>query len=261
MAINKFGREQRTAGGVTRITYPVTLGIPPTITDMLTEISYPVDVMVDGVKQYGTEVKADGWYVKNYMMDFNPDHAPALDSNGNVQFVVDIIKDQPDACDYPLSVGLVSDVAMSPIVWNVNKLTETKYQFTLSNLMPGSNRFWVVMSEEGCPTYTLPFEIENTSTAPQQRMPQQYSGQYVAAQPVPQQYQQPVQQQYQQPVQQQYQQPVQQQYQQPVQQQYQQPVQQQYQQPVQQQYQQPVQQQYQQPVQQLQAQQSQVFKL
>lgn len=285
ISINKFGREERTAGGVTRLTYPVTLGMPASITDMVTEISYPVDVIIGGAKQYTADVKTGAWYVKNYIMDFNPDHVPALDAYGNVQFIVDITKDQPDACDYPLCVSLVPEIAGSPTAWQVSKLTETKYCFTLSNLMPGTNRFWVVMNEEGCPSYSLPFEIENTSVqaAPQPAPQQQYQQpvQY-AQQPMQQQYQQvaqqpvqPVQQPMQQPMAQPVQQPMQQVQQQPmVQQQYQQPapVQQMQQQPIvqqpaQQQYQQVVQQpapqQYQQPVAQQPApqQQAKVFKL
>jgi len=253
MSIDKFERTERTAGGITRITYPVTLGIPPTITDQVSEITYHVDVMISGEKQSSQCVKANAWYVKNYIMTIDADPQNALDAYGNVQFVVNVEKDQPDGADYPINVQIVSESPMSPISWSSSKITETKYQFKVANLMPGVNRVWIVMNEEGCPTINMPFEIENTgaSTTLAERG---VKHQQTMLQPV-QQYQQPVQQvQYQQPIQQ-YQQPVQQvQYQQPIQQ-YQQtvPVQQPYQ-PVQQQYQQPV------PAQRFQYQQAQVFR-
>lgn len=281
MAIDEFDRTEKTAGGVTRVTYPVTLRIPPTITDQITEISYPIDVMIDGEKQSTQNVTANAWYVKNYIMTIDADPDKALDAYGNVQFVVNVDKDQPDGSDYPINVQIVPESPMSPITWSSSKITETKYQFKVANLMPGANRVWIVMNEEGCPTINLPFELENsgaaTAVAPQapQAAPAQY--QAVPQQPVQQvQYQQPMQQAA--PQQQYYQQAAPAQYQQPVpQQQYQQVVPQQqqyyqqaapapqYQQATPAQYQQPAQPQYQQVQQQVaqqpyQYQQAQVFK-
>ena len=277
MAIDDFDRTEKTAGGITRVTYPVTLSIPPTITDQVSEINYPIDVLISGEKQSSQNVKANAWYVKNYIMTIDADPKNALDAYGNVQFVVNVEKDQPDGADYPINVQIVPESPMSQISWNSSKITETKYQFKVANLMPGTNRVWIVMNEEGCPTINMPFELENTGASAKhqaavepQPAQQQYQQAAPAQQPMQQvQYQQAAQpQQYQQaapaqqPMQQvQYQQAAQpQQYQQaapaqqPMQQvQYQQPAQQQYQQaapaqqPMQQvQYQQPAQQQYQQ---------------
>ncbi|MCM1450943.1 MAG: hypothetical protein NC102_01625 [Clostridium sp.] len=229
MTIDEFDRTEKTASGITRVSYPVTLRIPPTITDQVTEITYPIDVIIGGEKQSSQNVVANAWYVKNYIMTIDADPDNALDAYGNVQFVVNVEKDQPDGADYPINVQIVPEAPMSPITWSSSKITETKYQFKVANLMPGANRVWIVMNEDGCPTINMPFELENSGAATAVIVPeQQPTVQPQAAPAAAAQYQavpqQPVQQvQYQQAVpQQQYQQAVPQQMQQAAPQQYQQ---------------------------------------
>ncbi len=79
------------------------LTIPEDLPDALTRLSYPVNIIYDGIKLPVTDIMADAWHYKYINVNFN--NAETILENGDASFMINITKEvlvgEPD---YPFSL-------------------------------------------------------------------------------------------------------------------------------------------------------------
>lgn len=141
------------------VQYDCTLGIPSSLPDEITELSYPMQIVSDGLRFAETEMKVNAWHCKYLNVDIIKSETTI--SNGTVSFTFNINAERlPNEDFYPISVNIMLDsVYPEP---ELQKISETRYKCTVMNLIPGANYITIAILEQGCPPTLAPYTFKYT---------------------------------------------------------------------------------------------------
>lgn len=143
------------------IEYQCDLSIPQNLPDEITDFSspyaYSFQVISDGIKFPVYTVKVNAWYVKHFIIDLVKPETKII-KKGTISFTIDINdqKSIDDKYDYHKIVKIIPDT----IDYVPNKISDTRYEFEVSDLNYGVNDLTIEVMEEGCPPSTFDIRIE-----------------------------------------------------------------------------------------------------
>lgn len=136
------------------------LRIPASLTDEVSQHTYPFHVVYDGLLSPAIPVKINAWYYRYLSVNIN--EAESSISQGNLSFTFNIEADHlPGEAVYPVTADLVSD----SLHYDLEKLSETRYKCKVYGLPEGQNNVVVRIQEQGCPPTFCPFEVTYTKAA------------------------------------------------------------------------------------------------
>lgn len=165
LSIDRTSRETKDTDSGNFVIYTCTLNIPDSLPDVLTTINYkPVKISYDGISLFDTEIPVKAWHLKYYNVD--PIESETTINDGVVSFTFNINAQRIiGEGDYPFDVKYDSD----NLIITFEKLSETRYKCTITNLMEGNNNLNIIVKEKGCPPSVFPFDIEYTKPAPKSK--------------------------------------------------------------------------------------------
>lgn len=121
------------------------LKFPQNLTDEIAEISYPIQIVSDGLKFPVVILKANAWHYKYFTIQINEKSV----SKGTASFTFDIIAERFSDDDvYPFVVNIETD---STLFHELENLSSIRYKCTLYDLQEGSNDITIEILEKGCP--------------------------------------------------------------------------------------------------------------
>ena len=143
------------------VAYYCMLTIPPTLSDETQEVQYKARAVYDGLISAPFIFYAKEWYYKYF--NINIDDVETKINNGNLFFTFDISADKlPGEEDYPSTVNVKS----GDLPVKLEKLSETRYKCSVSNLKDGINVVTIQIQEPGCPPSEYPLEVTYNKPAP-----------------------------------------------------------------------------------------------
>lgn len=147
------------------IQYNCVLNIPESLPDEMygdarNEITYPMQVVYDGLKSPLIPFKVKAWHYKYFNVDVND--AETSISQGTLSFTFNINAERnPGEAVYPTSVNIQTD----SLICELEKISETRYKCKVLSLNEGNNNIVVQILEDGCPPASFPFEVTYTKPA------------------------------------------------------------------------------------------------
>jgi hypothetical protein len=154
-------RVAKTASFGSSVIYYCTLTIPDRLSDETKDIRYKAQAVYDGLISAPVEFKAKQWYYKYFNIDV--DDVETVINNGNLFFTFNVSADKvPGEEDYPCTVSVKS--GNLPV--NLDKISETRYKCSVTNLKDGVNQVIIQIQEPGCPRTEYPFEVTYTKPVP-----------------------------------------------------------------------------------------------
>ena len=151
------------------IQYNCILNIPDSLPDEMyydsrNEITYPTQVIYDGLKSPVIPFKVKAWHYKYFNVDVN-DSETSL-HQGILSFTFNINAERnPGEAVYPTSVNIQTD----SLQYELEKISETRYKCKVLALNEGTNNIVVQILEEGCPPASFPFEVIYTKPSAKTR--------------------------------------------------------------------------------------------
>lgn len=151
------------------IQYNCVLSIPNSLPDEMyndsrNEITYPTQVIYDGLKSPVIPFKVKAWHYKYFNVDVN-DAETSL-HQGSLSFTFNINAERnPGEAVYPTSVNIQTD----SLQCELEKISETRYKCKVLALNEGTNIIVVQILEEGCPPASFPFEVTYTKPSAKTR--------------------------------------------------------------------------------------------
>lgn len=151
------------------IQYNCVLNIPKSLPDEMyddarNEITYPTQVVYDGLKSPIIPFKVKAWHYKYFNVDVND--AETSIHQGTLSFTFNINAERiPGEAVYPTSVNIQTD----SLLFDLEKISETRYKCKVLSLAEGNNNIVVQILEQGCPPASFPFEITYTKPAARTR--------------------------------------------------------------------------------------------
>lgn len=163
--MDKTSREDKDTESGNFVTYSCTLNIPPTLPDTITTIVYePFHVSTDGISLFDVPITVRAWHLKYYNVD--PIDSETTISDGIASFTINInAQRMAGESDYPFEVRIEAD----SISVEYEKISETRYKCTVSNLQEGNNNLNIIVTEKGCPSSVFPFELFYTKPVPKKK--------------------------------------------------------------------------------------------
>ncbi len=162
--IDKTSREKKDTESGNFVQYNCTLNIPDSLPDVITTISYPFTVSYDGITLFERKKDVRAWHYKYYNVD-HMDSETTI-SNGVATFTVNINAEKlVGENDYPFEISVQAD----NISATYEKISETRYKCTVSNLQEGNNTLNICVIEKGCPPSVFPFEITYVKPVPKKK--------------------------------------------------------------------------------------------
>ena len=153
--IDKISKDTRNSTAGNYVQYDCVLQVPADITsDKVTELSYPLYVVHEGLRTLPLAVKADAWHYVYYNVDIRESSI----SKGSLNFTSEISAERLVGEDiYPYTIQLVTQ----GLHWElVEKVSETRYKWRVDGLREGNNVIKVQLLEEGVPPMDYTFELE-----------------------------------------------------------------------------------------------------
>ena len=136
------------------VQYNCVLTIPESLPDVITPITYPVQIVYDGIKYATHNLKVKGWHYKYINVDINDEET--LMEKENLSFSLNLTTEKnPGENDYPFLVEAMSDSLLT----NLEKISETRYKCKIDSLPEGENLVYIHIIEKGCPHTIFPIEI------------------------------------------------------------------------------------------------------
>lgn len=141
------------------IQYACVLNIPKSLPDEMygdarNEITYPMQVVYDGLKSPVIPFKVKAWHYKYFNVDVND--AETSIHQGILSFTFNINAERnPGEAVYPTSVNIQTD----SLQCELEKISETRYKCKVLALNEGNNNIVVQILEDGCPPASFPFEV------------------------------------------------------------------------------------------------------
>lgn len=155
LILDRTSRESKDTESGNFVTYNCVLNIPLSLPNTISTITYdPLKVSYDDIAMFDYPLKIKAWHLKYYNVD--PIESETSVSDGVVSFTIDVNAQRIiGEGDYPFELKFESD----SLSIDYEKLSETRYKCTLSNLAEGTNDLNIVLTEKGCPPSTFPFDI------------------------------------------------------------------------------------------------------
>lgn len=144
------------------IQYDCVLNIPKSLPDEMygdarNEITYPAQIIYDGLRSPIIPYKVKAWHYKYFNVDVND--AETSIHQGTLSFTFNINAERnPGEAVYPTSVIIQADT----LLCELEKISETRYKCKVFALNEGNNNVVVQILEEGCPPASFPFEVTYT---------------------------------------------------------------------------------------------------
>ena len=146
------------------IQYDCVLDIPKSLPDEMydderNEITYPIQVVYDGLKSPIIPFKVKAWHYKYFNVDVN--NAENSIHQGTLSFTFNINAERnPGDAVYPTDVIIQAD----SLQCEKEKIPETRYKCKVFDLSEGINNIVVQIIEQGCPPASFPLEVTYTKT-------------------------------------------------------------------------------------------------
>lgn len=144
------------------IQYNCVLNIPNSLPDEMygdyrNEITYPTQIIYDGLKSPVIPVKVQAWHYKYFNVDIND--AETSIHQGVLSFTFNINAERnPGEAVYPTSINIQTD----SLQFELEKISETRYKCKVIDLNEGNNNIIVQILEQGCPPASFPFDVTYT---------------------------------------------------------------------------------------------------
>ena len=146
------------------VQYNCVLNIPSSLPDELTEVNYPLHIVYDGIRSGVIPFKVRAWHYKYFVVDLDDSQTSLSDGNLSFVFYINAERFDQDAI-YPCDVNVLTQNEETVL----EKLSETRFKCSLSNLQEGLTPFDVQVVEQGCPPALFPFEVEYHAAKPKTR--------------------------------------------------------------------------------------------
>lgn len=151
------------------IQYNCVLSIPKLLPDEMyndsrNEITYPTQIVYDGLKSPVIPFKVKAWHYKYFNVDVNDSETSI--HQGSLSFTFNINAERnPGEAVYPTSVNIQTD----SLQCELEKISETRYKCKVLALNEGTNNIVVQILEDGCPPASFPFEVTYTKPSARTR--------------------------------------------------------------------------------------------
>lgn len=165
--LDKTSREARDTESGNYVTYDCVLNIPPSLPDTMTAIQYsPIEMSYDGIALFPGALSVNAWHLKYYNVD--PIESETSITDGVASFTINInAQKNVGEGDYPFEVKVhAEELALE----GFEKISETRYKCSVSNLQEGVNNLNILVIEKGCPPSVFPFEVIYTKPVPQEEL-------------------------------------------------------------------------------------------
>ena len=146
------------------VQYNCVLSIPPSLPDELTEVSYPLHIVYDGIRSGVIPFKVKAWHYKYFVVDLDDNQTSFSDRTLSFVFNINAERIAQDAI-YPTDVTVLTQSAETIL----EKLSETRFKCSIPNLQEGFTAFDVQVVEQGCPPALFPFVVEYHAAKPKTR--------------------------------------------------------------------------------------------
>lgn len=171
--LDKTSREKKNTENGNFVEYNCVLNIPDNLPDEIEEISYPIQVVYNGLKSPVINHKINAWFYKKFEVE--EDESLRHVECGTLTFVFNIKNAQLDGSIVKFDVSVLADTLS---VQREDKMSETRYKYKVDGLNEGINNIVVQILEQGCPPAIFPFEVEyhkpvektNTTQAEQEKV-------------------------------------------------------------------------------------------
>jgi hypothetical protein len=143
--------------------YNCTLTIPDGLPDDITDVSYPVQVVYEGLISAVIPCPAKAWHYKYFTINVHEDKS--IINNGNLTFTFNIKAERrAGEKDVPHTVSILSGNHKTELT----KISESLYRCQVYGLQEGINTITVQVTETGCPPSSYPFEVTYNKAKAQQ---------------------------------------------------------------------------------------------
>lgn len=153
--LDKTSREMKNTESGNFVEYNCVLNIPENLPDEIEEISYPIQVVYNGLKSPVINHKINAWFYKKFEVE--EDETQRHVEHGTLTFVFNIKNAQLDGSIVKFDVSVLADTLS---VQREDKMSETRYKYKVDGLNEGINNIVVQILEQGCPPALFPFEVE-----------------------------------------------------------------------------------------------------
>lgn len=153
--LDKTSREKKNTESGNFIEYNCVLIIPENLPDEIEEVTYPVQVVYNGLKSPVINHKINAWFYKKFEVE-EEEKLRHVDQ-GTLTFVFNIKNAQLDGSIVKFDVSVLADTLF---VQREDKMSETRYKYKVEGLNEGINNIVVQVLEQGCPPASFPFEVE-----------------------------------------------------------------------------------------------------
>lgn len=153
--LDKTSREKKNTESGNFVEYNCVLNIPENLPDEIEEISYPIQVVYNGLKSPVINHKINAWFYKKFEVE--EDETQRRVEHGTLTFVFNIKNAQLDGSIVKFDVSVLADTLS---VQREDKMSETRYKYKVDGLNEGINNIVVQILEQGCPPASFPFEVE-----------------------------------------------------------------------------------------------------
>ena len=153
--LDKTSREKKNTESGNFVEYNCVLNIPENLPDEIEEISYPIQVVYNGLKSPVINHKINAWFYKKFEVE--EDETQRRVEHGTLTFVFNIKNTQLDGSIVKFDVSVLADTLS---VQREDKMSETRYKYKVDGLNEGINNIVVQILEQGCPPASFPFEVE-----------------------------------------------------------------------------------------------------
>ena len=159
--LDKTSREKKNTESGNFVEYNCVLNIPENLPDEIEEISYPIQVVYNGLKSPVINHKINAWFYKKFEVE--EDESQRHVDHGTLTFVFNIKNAQLDGAIVKFDVSVLADTLS---VQREDKMSETRYKYKVEGLNEGTNNIVVQILEQGCPPASFPFEVEYHKPVP-----------------------------------------------------------------------------------------------
>lgn len=153
--LDKTSREMKNTESGNFVEYNCVLNIPENLPDEIEEISYPIQVVYNGLKSPVINHKINAWFYKKFEVE--EDETQRHVEHGTLTFVFNIKNAAMDGSIVKFDVSVLADTLS---VQREDKMSETRYKYKVDGLNEGINNIVVQILEQGCPPASFPFEVE-----------------------------------------------------------------------------------------------------
>lgn len=159
--LDKTSREKKNTESGNFVEYNCILNIPKNLPDEIEEISYPIQVVYNGLRSPIINHKINAWFYKKFEVE--EDESQRHVEHGILTFVFNIKNTQLDGSIVKFDVSVLADTLS---VQREDKMSETRYKYKVEGLNEGINNIVVQILEQGCPPASFPFEVEYHKSVP-----------------------------------------------------------------------------------------------